>query len=95
MFIIGFICWIFKAMIGLAFVAFLIGCIRLFLFGLGKSYDEPLTDISVFKKGDILLTGKQTVKHSWYIQVSNVLTRKLKHRFWTHAAIYQGEGKVC
>lgn len=34
------------------------------------------------------------MRYSWYIQISNVLTRKLKHRFWTHAALYQGNGKV-
>lgn len=72
---------------------FAVGCIRL-LCASWKQYENSIKDISVLKKGDIILTGKQTILDSWYIQLSNVLTRKLKHRFWTHAAIYQGNGKV-
>ena len=93
-----FILWIFWKIIAsflvLLLAAFLIGVIRLFVFGPRVPFADPIKDISALKKGDILLTGKKSVTHSWYIQVSNVLTRKLKHRFWTHAALYQGNGKV-
>ena len=82
------------AFIILLLAAFLTGIVRLFIWGPGQSYPAPITDVSVLKKGDILLTGKPSVKEAWYIQLSNVLTRKLKHRFWTHAALYQGNGKV-
>ena len=81
-----------KAFLWLLVLAFGLGLIRLFIFGLKKRYEKPITDISVLKKGDIILTGKQSTRSSWYIQVSNVLTRKIKHRFWSHAAIYRGNG---
>jgi hypothetical protein len=45
------------------------------------------------KKGDILLVGQKNIYRSIGsapIQLSNVLTRKLKHRVWTHAAIFAG-----
>ena len=70
------------------------GLVRLFIFGAKKEYDNSIKDISVLKKGDIILTGKQSVFYSFPIQISNVLTRKIKHRFWTHAAIYKGDGKL-
>ncbi|MBI2870392.1 MAG: hypothetical protein HYY14_01650 [Candidatus Omnitrophica bacterium] len=68
--------------------------IRLFIWGPFYRYDDSIRDASRLKKGDIILTGKKGVRGGWYIQLSNVLTRKLKHRFWTHAAICQGNGKV-
>lgn len=71
-------------------LALLLAAVRLFIFGLRKRYAESIVDISVLKKGDIILTGKQSTRYSWYIQLSNVMTRKIKHRFWTHAAIYRG-----
>ena len=83
-----------KAFLWLPGLAFIIGLIRLYIFGLKERYEQPITDISVLKKGDIILTGKQSTRSSWYIQLSNVLTRKIKHRFWTHAAIYRGDGKL-
>ena len=83
-----------KAFLWLLGVALLSGAIRLFVFGSRKKYNQSITAISSLKKGDIILTGKQSVLYSFPIQISNVLTRKIKHRFWTHAAIYQGEGKL-
>ena len=74
--------------------AFVFGLVRLFIFGPTHKYLDSIKADSVLKRGDIILTGKQSVAYSCYIQLSNVLTRKLKHRFWTHAAIYQGNGKV-
>ncbi len=71
----------------------LVGATRL-LWSRKAQYPDPITDPAVLNKGDILLVGKQRIGDSWYIQLANVLTRKLKHRFWTHAAIYQGNGRV-
>lgn len=71
-----------------------VGLIRLFILGRSVHYADPIRDISVLKKGDIILTGKDSVWAAFYIQVSNVLTRKIKHRFWSHAAIYKGDGKL-
>lgn len=68
------------------------GLIRLFGFGWKAKPENVISDISILKKGDIILTGKLSLKDSWHIQLSNVLTRKLKHRFWAHAAIYRGNG---
>ncbi len=70
------------------------GLFRLFVLGRRQVYNKPIPDMSLLKKGDIILTGSNSVNHSWYIQASNALTRKLKHRFWTHAAIYAGDGHV-
>ncbi|MDP3791721.1 MAG: hypothetical protein Q8R38_06735 [Candidatus Omnitrophota bacterium] len=70
------------------------GLIRLFIFGWSAKPENVISDISVLKKGDIILTGKASLADSWYIQLSNALTRKLKHRFWTHAAIYRGNGML-
>lgn len=81
-----------KGFLGLLCFALVIGFIRLFIFGFTKRYGQPITDISVLKKGDIILTGKQSALYSFFIQISNVLTRKTKHRFWTHAATYRGHG---
>lgn len=55
------------------------------------SYEGTL-DLSLLKKGDIILTGRQPIGSSSQIQLANLLTRKPKHRFWTHAAMYQGDG---
>ena len=84
---------ILHTLLTLILLLFLMGIIRLFC-GCREQYMNPIQDPSVLRKGDILLTGKQSVLYSWYIQFANVLTRKIKHRFWTHAAIYAGEGKV-
>ena len=94
MFLVSLFWFFIKSSLFLIVLTFVTGVIRLFVFGIFKRYENPLRDASILKKGDVLLVGKQSVKHSWYIQVSNVLTRKLKHRFWTHAALYQGNGKV-
>lgn len=77
-----------KATAWFIFLALLIAAVRLFIFGLGERYPESITDISKLKEGDIILVGKQSVWDAWYIQISNVMTRKIKHRFWIHAAIY-------
>lgn len=74
-------------------IALIIGGVRLYL-GRNLRYEKSLKDVSDLKIGDIILTGRQELTYSWYIQLSNVWTRKLKHRFWTHAAIYAGNGKV-
>ena len=81
-----------KSALWLTSFALLTGVIRLFILGIFQKYPNPIRDISVLKKGDIILTGKQSAKSSVPIQISNVLSRKLKHRFWTHAALYRGNG---
>jgi hypothetical protein len=83
-----------KAFLWFLGLALFFGTIRLFILGIRKRYEGSISDISVLKKGDIVLTGKQSVFYSPAIQISNVLTRKVKHRFWTHVAIYRGEGKL-
>ena len=82
-----------KSVAFLALLFFVIGVARLF-WAKNYTYHSSITDPTVLRKGDILLTGKQSIQDSWYIQMGNVLTRKLKHRFWTHAAFYAGEGKL-
>ncbi len=94
MFIWFSLLFIVKAFFSLLVLALFIGAIRLFIFGSTKKYTECVSDISQLKKGDIILTGKQSVLYSIPIQISNVLARKLKHRFWTHAAIYRGNGQL-
>ncbi len=91
MFIFAFIFIVIKSFLWLLLAAGIIGLFRVFILGPFKKYQNPIKDISILKKGDIILTGSQSTKDSWYIQISNVLTRKIKHRFWTHAAIYRGE----
>ncbi|MBI3996424.1 MAG: hypothetical protein HY352_02070 [Candidatus Omnitrophica bacterium] len=71
-------------------VAAILGAIR--LLWCQKARYEGTLDVRRLRKGDIILTGKQPVSHSYQIQLANILTRKPKHRFWTHAAIYQGDG---
>lgn len=83
-----------KAIVWFILLAFLIAILRLFTFGLREKYTEYITDISILKEGDIILVGKQSVSYAWYIQLSNVMTRKIKHRFWIHAAIYKGNSMV-
>jgi len=57
-------------------------------------FTGSLRDPSVLRKGDIIVVGKQSIGYDWYLQIPNVLTRRLKHRFWVHAAIYAGDGTV-
>ena len=83
-----------KAIFWLVLLLIITGLIRLFGFGWKVRPEGVISDISLLKKGDIVLTGKRSLLDSWYIQLSNVLTRKLKHRFWTHAAIYRGNGML-
>ncbi len=71
-------------------VSLLIGLYRLFVLGPGQTYPGSIKDPSILKKGDIVLVGHQNVCDAWYIQISNVLTRRMHHRFWTHAALYRG-----
>ena len=77
-----------------AFLLVITGLVRLFVFGYKAKPEGVISDISILKKGDIILTGRIDPWDSWYIQMSNVLTRKLKHRFWTHAAVYKGNGML-
>ena len=93
LFILKLIWLILQSLLTLVLLLFLLGLVRLLL-GLQVNYPSPIQDPAVLRRGDILLTGKQSVFNSWYIQFANVLTRKVQHRFWTHAAIYTGEGKV-
>jgi len=81
-----------KAIAWVLLLLIITGLIRLFCFGRGARPEHVITDVSILKKGDIILTGKMGLGASWCIQLSNALTRKLKHRFWTHAAIYRGDG---
>ncbi|MFH1395451.1 MAG: hypothetical protein ABIH09_04765 [Candidatus Omnitrophota bacterium] len=83
-----------KSFLWLTLLALAVGAIRLFFIGIFKQYQNTITDVSMLRKGDIILTGKQSAAYSFPIQLSNVLTRKVKHRFWTHAAIYKGEGML-
>jgi len=69
-----------------------IGLIRLRI-AKDKTFKDDF-EVEKLKKGDIVLTGKQSIKHSSQIQLANVLTRKLHHRFWTHAAIYIGDDQL-
>jgi len=94
MFIWTIIFFTLKAFVWFLGLALIFGAIRLFILGRREHYGKSISDISILKKGDIILTGKQSVSYSFPIQISNVLTRKVKHRFWTHAAIYRGEGKL-
>ena len=81
MFIFTLIFIIIKSFAWLLLIAGIIGLFRLFILGLFKKYPNPIIDIAVLRKGDIILTGSQSTKDSWYIQISNVLSRKIKHRF--------------
>ncbi|MBI3997256.1 MAG: hypothetical protein HY352_06330 [Candidatus Omnitrophica bacterium] len=85
--------WGLKSLLFLFVSLFLTGLVRLW-WARKYTYDLSIKDPAVLRKGDMVLTGKQSIRDSWYIQVGNVLTRKLKHRFWTHAALYAGEGKL-
>lgn len=51
-------------------------------------------DIEKIKKGDIVLTGKESWSYSQPIQLSNILSSGIENRYWTHACIYIGDGKV-
>ncbi len=82
-----------QALCTIGILLFLLGVARL-LYGWRERFPNSIQDPGLLRKGDIILTGKQSVFHSFYIQLANVLTRKIKHRFWTHAVIYQGEGKI-
>ena len=58
------------------------------------TYRASLRDRALLRKGDIIVVGKQSIAYDWYLQIPNVLTRRRKHRFWVHAAIYDGDGHV-
>lgn len=73
---------------------FAAGLICLFIYGKKVSCEYSLSGDSLLKKGDVVLIGKQNIYHSWQIQMSNVLTGPLEERFWTHAAVYAGSGKI-
>ncbi|MCB9799994.1 MAG: hypothetical protein H6757_04470 [Candidatus Omnitrophica bacterium] len=75
-------------------LVFTVGAIRLFIYGKKVGFTQSLVYESSLKKGDILLMGKQSVYHSWQIQMANVLTGPLEERFWTHTALYAGDGKL-
>lgn len=51
-------------------------------------------DLDKLRIGDVILTGKESWAHSIPIQASNLLSNGEKYRYWSHAAIYAGEGKV-
>lgn len=92
MIIIGIIVFTIESVVWLLILTVAIGLIRLFILGRKANPEYAILDISILKKGDVILTGKMSLADSWCIQLSNVLTRKVKHRFWTHAAIYRGDG---
>lgn len=51
-------------------------------------------DLESLQIGDVILTGKESWSNSIPIQTSNLLSNGEKYRYWTHAAIYAGNGKV-
>ena len=93
LFILKLIWIVIQALFTIVIVLFLVGVVRL-LCGWRERFPNSIQNSQSLRRGDIILTGKQSALHSWYIQFANVLTRKIKHRFWTHSTIYRGEGKV-
>jgi len=51
-------------------------------------------DLESLQIGDVILTGKESWSNSIPIQASNLLSNGEKYRYWTHSAIYAGNGKV-
>lgn len=71
-----------------------VGCYLLWVYAKSLKVPATLTSLDGLQKGDIILTGKTSTSHSWPIQLSNVLTGRVENRYWTHAALYRGDGKV-
>ena len=55
---------------------------------------ESSLDLDKLQIGDVILTGKDSWAYSVPIQTTNLLSNGESHRYWTHAAIYSGDGKV-
>lgn len=55
---------------------------------------ESRLDIDKLKIGDVILTGKESWRHSMKIQASNLLSNGEQNRFWSHATIYSGNGNI-
>lgn len=59
-----------------------------------NKYKQKKIDVKQLRKGDIILTGTNKNISSWYIKISNLLTNGMGSKFWTHAALHMGSGKL-
>ena len=57
-------------------------------------YEQKKIDVSLLRKGDVILTGTNKNLSSFYIKISNLLTIGMDSKFWTHAALHMGDGKL-
>lgn len=55
---------------------------------------ESSLNLAKMERGDIILTGQESWNHSIPIQASNILSNGEAHRYWSHVALYIGDGKV-
>ena len=59
-----------------------------------NKYEQDELDLSRLQKGDVILTGTNKNISSFQIKISNILTNGMDSKFWTHAALHVGEGKI-
>ncbi len=59
-----------------------------------ETYSQVEIDKDKLRKGDVILTGTNKNLDSFYIKISNILTNGIKNKYWVHAALHIGDGKL-
>ena len=57
-------------------------------------YEQGEIDRDKLRKGDVILTGTNKNLDSFHIKISNILTNGIKNKYWVHAALHTGDGKL-
>ena len=95
--IIVYAVWFIISKIALGLLLLLMACLLYALFVLfvvKVPYKQKQLSLENLRKGDVILTGKKQKTYSWHIKLSNVLTNGIDSQFWTHAALYVGNGQL-
>jgi len=59
-----------------------------------RKYEQKEIDTGRLRKGDVILTGSNKNISSFQIKISNILTNGIDSKYWTHAALHIGGGKL-
>ena len=59
-----------------------------------RQYIQKYINPAELRKGDLILIGSNCIWDSWYIKLSNILTNGIDSKYWTHVALYCGDGEL-
>lgn len=93
---LAFIIWLWEPLVWPSLLLLLILMVAAFLRLLvsTEKLEQKEIDLTKLKIGDVLLFGSNSNFSSFPIKIVNIITGKMSSKYWTHAAIHLGEGKL-